>query len=157
MRFVFDTSVLIAYLQDKNKEMQDDAADAIVVAVNRGSVLVSQISLMELYGSQDRSNADIEREVRRIQKLEQVYGLRFVPCSRAAQKWAFEIMKAFRSRLGKNALPDALIIGTGIAYRGWLVTFDEHWAQIAQENEQRQLLNITLKVLLPVKLIQRFR
>jgi predicted nucleic acid-binding protein len=151
MKFVLDTSVLINYLRG-----EEIAASALIVASSRGSILVSQISLMELYGSQHRSNADIEREVRSIQALVQAYGLRFVPCSRAAQKWAFEIMKAFRSPLGRNALRDALIIGTGIAYRGWLVASDRRWAQIARENEQRQLLNIRLKVLSPVELVQRF-
>jgi predicted nucleic acid-binding protein len=151
MKFVLDTSVLIDYLHE-----EEIAASALIVASSRGSILVSQISLMELHGSQTRRNADIKRDVRSIQKLVQVYGLHLVPCSRAAQKWAFEIMKAFRSPLGRNALPDALIIGTGIAYRGWLVTSDRHWAQIARENEQRQLLNIRLKVLSPVELVQRF-
>jgi len=151
MRFLLDTSVLIDYLRD-----EEIAASAVIVASSRGSIFVPQISLMELYGFQHRSNADIEREARSIQALVQAYGLRFVPCSRAAQKWAFEIMKAFRSPLGRDALPDALIIGTGIAYREWLVTSDGHWAQIAQDNEQRQLLNIRLKVLSPVELVQRF-
>jgi len=152
MRFVFDTSVLIAYLLG-----EVEAADAVIVASSCGSIFVSQISLMELYGSQHRSNVDIDREVRSIQALEQAYGLRIVPCSETAQKWAFEIMKAFRSPLGRNALSDALIIGTGIAYRGWLVTSDGQWAQIAKDNEQRQLLTIRLKVLSPAELVRRFR
>jgi len=151
MRFVFDTSVLVAYLRG-----EAEAADAVVVASRCGGILVSRISLIELYSSQNRRNADIDREVRSIQALEQAYGLRIVPCSETAQKWAFEIMKAFRSPLGRNALSDALIIGTGIAYRGWLVTSDGHWAQIAQDNERRQLLTIRLKVLSPAELVRRF-
>jgi predicted nucleic acid-binding protein len=152
MRFVLDTSILIDYLHSDKGE----AADALVVASRHGSILVSLISLMELYCNQTKSNDEISQEVESIQALKDAYGVRVVPCTETVQKQALEILRVFRSPLGRNALPDALIIGTGIAYRGWLVTFDKRWTNIAQQNQRRQLLDIRIRVLSPVELVQRF-
>jgi len=57
VRFVFDTSVLIDYLRDST----DIAADALVLATERGEAFVSLISPMELYLPQDKKRQKQEQ------------------------------------------------------------------------------------------------
>lgn len=139
MRFVFDTSVLIDYLRDPN----DIAADALVIAAERGQAFVSWISLMELYLPQ-RSNLDVQAEVTAIQELCTHLNIRIIPASDASQRRALEILRNHRSRLGRNALTDSLILGTGITRRAYLVTRDAQWFQISK------------RVISPEGLLQRF-
>lgn len=140
MRFVFDTSVLIDYLRIPN----DIAADALLIAAERGQVFISVVSLMELYMSQRKSNWEIEAEIRAIQELCNRLRIRIIPVSKVSQYRALQILKTHRSCLGKNALPDSLILGAGGASRAYLVTRDAHW------------LKISNKALSPEDLIRRF-
>lgn len=141
MRFVFDTSVLIDYLHNPN----DIAADALVIAAERGQAFVSLISLMELHLLQSRSNQEIQAEVRAIQELCNRLHIRIIPSSEASQRRALEILRKHRSPLGRNALPDSLILGTGIAKWAYLVTAEKrHWPPI------------TDKAITPEYLVQEF-
>lgn len=140
MRFVFDTSVLIDYLRDPN----DTAADALFIAAERGQAFVSLISLMELYQPRNRSNAEIEEEIKAIRELCGRLRIRIIPSSGASQHRALDVLKAHRSPLGKNALPDSLILGIGIARRAYLVTRDTHW------------FAITDRAISPEELLRRF-
>lgn len=129
MRFIFDTSVLIDYLHDPNSTV----ADALLAAADQGQVFVSLISLMELYLSQTRSNWEIQKEIETILELCNRLRIRIIPASKAAQHRAWEILKIHRSLLGRNALTDSLILGTGIAMRTYLVTRDNRWFQISRK------------------------
>lgn len=140
MRFVFDTSVLIDYLRDPN----DIAADALVIAAEQGQAFVSLISLMELHLPQSRSNQEIQEEITAIQELCDRLHIRLIPSSKASQRRALEILRTHRSRLGRNALPDSLILGTGRARQAYLVTRDRDWFQISD------------RVISPEDLIRRF-
>ena len=123
MRFVFDTSVLIDYLRDST----DIAADALVLATERGEAFVSLISLMELYLPRNKSNQEIDREMKAIQELCQRLGIQIIPASRTSQERALEVLKEHRSLLGRNALPDSIILSIGAARRAYLVTRDNKW------------------------------
>lgn len=129
MRFLFDTSVLIAYLRDPN----DTAADALFIAAERGQAFISLISLMELHLPQNKRNEEIAREVTAIQKLCQRLGIKIIPVSPTSQHKALDVLKRYRSPLGRNALPDSLILGVGLTRRAYLVTRDQHWFQISEK------------------------
>ena len=180
MRFVFDTSVLIAYLRDDRPGDQEVAADALAIASRRGKVLVSMISLMELYlpqrkgldeeacinnadeailkehKSRTKSKRELEYELRRIQALCKSYSVSFISCSNRAQERALEILKHYRSPLGGNALTDSLIIGSGLAWQAYLVTTDKKWSDIAKENQDRSLPLPSIRIISPTELVQRF-
>ena len=141
MRFVFDTSVLIAYLRDST----DIAADALVLATERGEAFVSLISLMELYLPRDKSNQEITREVKAIRKLCERLSIRIIPASGTSQQRALEVLNKHRSLLGKNALPDSMILSIGAARRAYLVTRDRKWFDIMPG-----------RVLSPEDLLKRF-
>ena len=140
MRFLFDTSVLIDYLRDPN----DTAADALFIAAERGRAFVSLISLMELHLPQNRRNEEIASEVTAIRELCQRLGIRIIAASPASQHKALDVLKRHRSPLGRNALPDSLILGTGLTRRAYLVTRDRHWFQISD------------RAISPEDLVQRF-
>ncbi len=144
MRFVFDTSVLIAYLRDPN----DIAADALFVASDRGQVFVSLVSLMELYLPRNKSNKEIAEEVTRIRELCTRLGIRIIPSSQRSQEVALDILRETCSILGRNALPDSLILGIGITRRAYLVTRDQNWFRIGRRS---------LKVISPEILVEGFR
>jgi predicted nucleic acid-binding protein len=77
----FDTSVLIDYLRDST----DIAADALVLATERGEAFVSLISLMELYLPRDKGNQEITREVKAIRELCEWLSIRIIPASGTSQ------------------------------------------------------------------------
>ncbi len=141
MRFVFDTSVLIDYLRDPN----DTATDALLLATERGEVFVSLISIMELCLSQNRRQDEIEREVRAIKELCSRLNIKIVACSQRSQEVALDVLRASRPILGRNALPDSMILGTGSTRRAYLVTRDRNWSRI-----------VCNKVITPETLIERF-
>ncbi len=143
MRFVFDTSVLIDYLRDPN----DIAADALFVASDRGQVFVSLVSLMELYLPRNKSNKEIAEEVTRIRELCTRLGIRIIPSSQRSQEVALDILRETCSILGRNALPDSLILGIGITRRAYLVTRDQNWFRIDRRG---------LEVISPKRLVERF-
>lgn len=140
MRFVFDTSVLIDYLRDS-----DIAADALVLATERGEAFVSLISLMELYLPSNKSNQEIAREMEAIWELCQRLGIQIIAASGTSQRRALEVLRDHRSLLGRNALPDSIILSIGAARRAYLVTRDNKWFEIMTE-----------RVLSPEDLLKRF-
>lgn len=128
MRFVFDTSVLVDYLRDPNSI----AADALLIAADRGRAFISVISLMELYLPQHRSNLQVQKEVKAIRELCERLNIRVVQVSKAAQDRAIEILSKHRSRLGRNAVLDSLIIGTAEVRRAYAVTCESHWFGVSK-------------------------
>ncbi len=170
MRFVFDTSVLIDYLREDRPGDQEVAADAFALASQLGETFLTIVSLMELYGpvqqetdadegieeephvTRTRGKADIERDLSRVRRLLDEYGMRVMPCSRRAQEVALDILRDHRSPLGKNALTDSLIIASGLVRKAYLVTRDRRWNEVVRERQQRGLS--ALKVISPVDLIQ---
>jgi len=140
VRFVFDTSVLIDYLRDS-----DIAADALVLATERGEAFVSLISLMELYLPSNKSNQEIAREMEAIWELCQRLGIQIIAASGTSQRRALEVLRDHRSLLGRNALPDSIILSIGAARRAYLVTRDNKWFEIMTE-----------RVLSPEDLLKRF-
>lgn len=141
MRFVFDTSVLIDYLRDPN----DIAADALFVAAQRGRALVCLTSLMELWTHQGKNSAEIEREVEAIRQLCDSLGIAIVAPSQRSQVVALDILKQFRSKLGKSGLQDSLILGVGATRRACLVTRDEKWFRLGRKD---------LRVVSPTELVK---
>lgn len=139
MRFIFDTSVLIEYLRDPNSA----AAEALPIAAERGKAFVSLISLMELY-LPNRRQEEVEEEVKAMQELRQRLGIKIIPASPASQYRALDILRCHRSPLGRNALPDSLLLGIGIVRRAYLVTRDQHWFQVTE------------RALYPEDLLRRF-
>lgn len=139
MRFVFDTSVLIDYLRDPD----DTAADALFIAAEQGEAFVSLVSLMELW-LLHRNNCEIENQVKALQTLCERLSIRTISCSVPAQRTALEVLRAYRSSLGKNALPDSLILATGFARKAWIVTRDKNWSQVSK------------KVISPEDVVRRF-
>lgn len=150
VRYLFDTCVVIDYLRDQ----QSLAADALVVAANRG--LVSVITLLELQLYDDsgkintKSKARIKKELQAVSELCNTYGVQIIPISRQAQIYACSILEKFRQDLGRNALSDSLIMGTGMARRATLVTSESAWFRIAKSPEAPSFF----KVILPEKLVE---
>ncbi|MBW2071441.1 MAG: PIN domain-containing protein [Deltaproteobacteria bacterium] len=142
MRFVFDTSVLVDYLRD-----DEMAANALFVATEKGNVFISLISFMELWLSHNRSNAEIQEEIAALQELCKRLEIRIVPCTHRSQQQALALLERNRSPLGRNALPDSLIIATGITRRAYLVTRDGHWFDVAGSTRE-------LRVLSPEELVE---
>ncbi|ABY35509.1 MAG TPA: PIN domain-containing protein [Chloroflexus aurantiacus] len=170
MRFIFDTSVLIDYLRDDRPGDQEVAADAFALASQQGHTFLTLVSLMELYSpilqetstdgveeeeslmTRTRGKEAIERDLSRVKKLLETYGIRLIHCSRRAQEVALDILRDHRSPLGKNALTDSLIIANGLVRRAYLVTRDRKWSQVARGLQQRK--PCALRVVSPVDLIQ---
>lgn len=127
MRCVFDTSVLVDYLRNPNSV----AADALLIAADRGRVFISVISLMELYLS-PKSDLQVQKEVTAIQTLCERLNIRIVQVSKTAQDRALVILREHRSCLGRNAVLDSLIIGTAEARRAYAVTCDKNWFRVSR-------------------------
>lgn len=129
MRFVLDTNMLIGYLREHPL-----AADAIFAAADKGAVFISIVSVMELSifneegKANQKSNQQIQEELNKIDQLCTRLRIKKVALSNRAQEHALAILNEprFRSLLGKNALTDSLIIGTGIVKRAHLVTRDRN-------------------------------
>jgi len=117
MRFLFDTSVLVDYLRDENSL----AADALSVAAEKGEVLISLVSIMELY-QPDTDRKIVEREIKAIEELCQRWGIRLVYVTKKGQDLAKKLIQKYYANLGKSAVPDALILSTGIQWRAYVVS-----------------------------------
>lgn len=140
MRFVLDTNMLVGYLRERPL-----AADAIFAVADKGAVFISVVSVMELSifneegKANQKSNQQVQEELNKIDQLCKRLGIKKVALSGRAQEYALAILSAPRSRslLGKNALTDSLIIGTGIVKRAHLVTRDRNWFDLAQQMPNR--------------------
>ena len=99
-----------------------------------------------------KSSEDVRREVGVLKDL----GVHFIPCSSAAQEWALRLLEHHRPLLGRNALTDSLILGTGIARRAWVVTNDMKWFRVDEENQRRGWPFPRLRVISPERLVQEF-
>jgi predicted nucleic acid-binding protein len=140
VRFVLDTNMLIGYLRERPL-----TADAIFAAASKGTVFISVVSVMELSifneegKANQKSNQQIREELNKIDQLCMRLGIKKVTLSSRAQEYALAILDEPRSRslLGKNALTDSLIIGTGIVKRAHLVTRDRNWFDLAQQMPNR--------------------
>lgn len=117
MRFLFDTSILIDYLTDE----KSTSADAIFKASEIGKCYISIISIMELYQSNKRRR-EVEEEVRRIHDICRLLNIKIVYITLKIQQIAIDIIKNYYSNLGTSCIPDALIIGTGIVRKAYIVT-----------------------------------
>ncbi len=151
MRFVFDTSVLIDYLRD-----DEMAANALFVATAKGSAFISIVSLMELWLPRNKSNVEIRAEITILRELCQRLNIRIIPCTSRSQERALTVLEHNRSPLGRNALPDSLIIATGMTRRAYLVTKDTHWADIARSTAERNDSPSTIQVVSPEELVEEF-
>lgn len=139
-RFVFDTSVLITYLRDENSI----AADAFAKASDIGTILISVISIMELYRP-NRDRRQVEEEVKKIYDLAKRWHIKVIYATPNAQKRAKDIVKRYYSNLGRSATPDALILSVGTILRAYVVT----------EN-YRSWSIVYNRVLSPDELVRRF-
>ncbi len=152
MRLVFDTNVLIHYLRGTPNSFADEA---LFVASEKGQPLVSIISLMELYIENEegrinqKSNQKIKEEQQKIKEICERLNISVVPISEKTQIEALQILKDFRTLLGKSALPDSLIIATAIMRRAVLVTDDHKWAEVAKR--------YSIKAFSPEKLVEVLR
>jgi predicted nucleic acid-binding protein len=117
VRFLFDTSILIDYLENE----KSISADAIFKASEIGKCYISIISIMELYQSNKRRRK-VEEEVRRIHDICRLLNIKIVYITLKAQQIAIDIIKNYYSNLGTSCIPDALIIGTGIVRKAYIVT-----------------------------------
>lgn len=167
MRFVFDTSVLVDYLRD-----DELAVNSLIVASQKGQILVSSVSILELhlpgeksreearcatcgdmiqftrYRLTNKSNRQIRQQIDRIEKLCEEFKIKVIFCSPAAQKLARLILGRHRSSLGRNAPTDSLIISTGYCRKAVLVTGDKRWVDVGKD--------IGMNVLSPIDLLKEF-
>lgn len=142
MRFIFDTSVLIDYLRDES----DIAVDALFIAAERGRAFVCLFSLMELCPPQGKSDPEVQKEIEAIQQLCKRLDIRIIPSSQRSQEKALSILRQYRSLLGRNGLPDSLILGVGVTRRAHLVTRDKKWFRIDRKD---------IRVISPEELVER--
>ncbi|HEY65181.1 MAG TPA: PIN domain-containing protein [Caldilineae bacterium] len=149
MRFVFDTSVLIDYLHD-----EEMAVNALFAAADKGRVFISLISFMELWLPRNRSDGEIRREIAALQELCQRLGIRVVPCTPRSQERALTLLEHSHSPLGRNALPDSLIIATGMTRRAYLVTRDNRWIDVAWGVARRGASLPIIRVISPEELVE---
>ncbi len=149
MRFVFDTSVLIDYLRD-----DEMAANALFAATEKGNVFINLVSFMELWLPRNRSNAEIREEIVILQELCQRLDIKIVPCTSRSQERALALLEHSRSPLGRNALPDSLIIATGVTRRAYLVTRDNHWTDVARIAAKQGNPLPTIRVISPEELVE---
>ena len=140
VRFLFDTSILIAYL---NKE-DDESVDAIFKASEIGKCYISIISIMELYKPNKRKQ-QVEEQVQKIYEICRLLNIKIVYITPKSQQVAINIIKNYYSNLGTSCVPDALIISTGIVRKAYIVTKDYGaWS------------NVYSQVLTPEEVIRRF-
>jgi len=105
-------------------------------------------------GSPDRRREEIEEDIQRIYQLRDKYGALIIDISRKPQDYAEIILTYHYQILGKNAITDALIIGSGLARRAYLVTNEiTRWNSIAKDLRQRVPNIPYMKVITPVHLI----
>jgi predicted nucleic acid-binding protein len=167
-KFLFETSVIIDYLHG-----QDVAADALFRASELGTVYISKITLLELWlprhlsrrrsskppsGQRLKQPSDeqIRQEIKRVCALRSRLNLKIVPCSPASQEFALTILERCHSPLGRTALPDSLLMGTGIATCDYIVTSDTKWPRVMEQLMACNVIAVPVEVISPVQLVRDF-
>lgn len=103
----------------------------------------------------DQRRDEIQNEVQRVYALAQEYGIQILDLSKRAQTYAETVLEYHYRTLGKNAITDALIIGSGVAQRAWLVTNEiRRWCVISRDLQQRLVNMPFIKVTTPQILLQ---
>ena len=142
-RILFDTTCLAAYLDsgEVTHAVARHVLDAFV-ASGRNEAIVSMVTMMELLVRPIREGSSGHRTV--LSFVRHHPNLEAVPLDLQAAQEAASLRAAFRLRP-----PDALIIGTAIAWQvGHLVTNDHEWeAKLAPLNSRVEV--ITLSRFLP--------
>jgi len=133
--FVFDTSVLIDYLNPHSAE-HDVAADAFAFASQIGEIWLTIISMLELH-SPARRDKEIQADLDKVKQLQRAYRLRVIPIPEEAQWFALNVIaRYYRSILGRNLLSDSLILGCGMKKSVCLVTRDQNWLQLLNDTRR---------------------
>lgn len=167
-KFLFETCVIIDYLRG-----DDVAADALFKASELGTVYISKITLLELWlprhmscrrrtnpssgqGPKQPPDEQIRQEIKRVYALRSKLSLRIVSCSSTSQKFALHILEYCHSPLGRSALPDSLLMGTGIAMCDYIVTSDAKWTRVMERLTACNVIAAPVRVISPVQLVREF-
>ena len=122
----------------------DENEQVIFIAEYSGNSLV--------FRSPDISRKQVEQEISILKAVCDSFDAQIIPASARAQQYAEVIIRFYRERLGKSAIPDSLIIATGMVRRAWLVTDDKKWTQVAKDIQTRALPLPRMKVIDPTRL-----
>jgi|Deesub1362A_J573_1020465.scaffolds.fasta_scaffold08411_2 hypothetical protein len=160
-------SGLLELVEDKAAEEHDFELPSVlrveVISENKYWVIIDDTgrSFLQIQhqsneltiGTPDRRKREIEEDIKRIYRIADEYNALIIDVSQRAQIYA-EVILAYHSRtLGKNAITDALIIGSGLARRAWLVTGEiRRWCQISEDLKRRLPQLPRIKVISPIDL-----
>ncbi len=122
----------------------DENEQVVFIAEYSGNSLV--------FKSPDISRKQVEQEISILKAVCDSFDAQIIPASARAQQYAEVIIRFYRERLGKSAIPDSLIIATGMVRRAWLVTDDKKWVQVAEDIQTRALPLPRMKVIEPTRL-----
>jgi len=108
-------------------------------------------------GYPEKRREELEEEIKKIYDLREEYNAKIIDVSRKAQEYAEVVLQHHYQTLGKNAVTDALIIGSGLARRAWLVTLEiRRWKTIARDFGRHRANLPRMKVISPEQLVQEF-
>ncbi len=125
----------------------------LVLDENEQEIFMAEYSGDSLvFRSPDISRKQVEQEITRLKAICDSLNVQIIPVSTRAQQYAEVIIRFCRERLGKSAIPDSLIIATGMVRRAWLVTNDKKWAQVAEDVQTRALPLPRMQVIDPTRL-----
>lgn len=150
-RFLFDTSVLVDYIHEK-----DVAPDVLVLAARHGQGYISTVSFMELWLPRHKTDDEIRQEVGPVYRACDTFGFKVLTCFQVTIRHALRLIEYCHTLLGRSAVTDSLLIASGISLRAILITKDKRWKEVVEQLQKKGNLKPKVMVMDPVEFVQTY-